>query len=107
MNFIEKIGAGTVAVIILALSPVIVAPVAILDGWVLSKMWGWFIVGRFHLPPLSIPVAIGLALTVRFLTHQHAHDERKGWQKVLDLTVVPLMTLFFGYLLHLWMLHHG
>ena len=31
-------------------------------GFVLTILWGWFIVTTFGLPQLSIPAAIGLAL---------------------------------------------
>ena len=41
---------------------------AIINGWVFSTLWSWFISGTFGLPELSIPVAIGIALTVSFLT---------------------------------------
>ena len=34
---------------------------AIFGGYVLTVLWGWFIVPTFHLPPLTIPVALGLS----------------------------------------------
>ena len=41
----------------------------ILNGLVLKKLWGWFVVANFGLKPLSIPSAIGIALIVSFLTY--------------------------------------
>ena len=43
---------------------------AVLNGWVLSIIWKWFFVPTLHLPSLSIPQAIGIALVVSFLTKQ-------------------------------------
>ncbi len=38
------------------------------QGFVLTKVWGWFVVPSFGLTTLSIPVAIGLVCTMRLLT---------------------------------------
>jgi len=40
------------------------------EGFVFLKLWAWFVVPTFGLPMLTIPVAIGLALLIGFLTHQ-------------------------------------
>lgn len=48
----------------------LIAASSILNGWVLSILWGWFLVPIFGLPPLSIPQAIGVYLVVGFLTKQ-------------------------------------
>ena len=56
--------------VILILTLGVTAVLSIWEGFVLMKLWGWFIVPTFGLPALTIAVAIGLALTVSFLTHQ-------------------------------------
>lgn len=38
-------------------------------GYVLSILWGWFIVSLFHVPALSIPYALGISLILNLLTH--------------------------------------
>lgn len=44
--------------------------VTILKGFVLMKLWGWFVVTLFHdVPPLGLVQAIGLALVVGHLTY--------------------------------------
>ena len=40
---------------------------AVINGWAFSVLWGWFVASTFGLPTLTIPVAIGLALTIGFL----------------------------------------
>lgn len=77
---------------------------ALLNGYVLSKLWAWFIVTTFHAPPLSLPAAIGLALVVSYLTYQHAdtpkNPESKWWSLILVLILRPLMALAFGAVVH-------
>lgn len=36
----------------------------ILRGWVLCKLWAWFVIPTFALPPLHVAVAIGLMVVV-------------------------------------------
>ena len=42
-------------------------PLTIWFGYVLSILWVWFIIPAFHVQPLTIPLAIGVALTVRYI----------------------------------------
>lgn len=94
---------------------------AILDGWVLSILWGWFMVPVFHLPPITIVPAIGIVLTIGFLTQKTPRPvpeekaprpdiekmEREFWGKLTRNVVVPwlspFITLFFGWVVHLFM----
>ena len=46
----------------------------LLNGWVLSVLWGWFAVPVFGLPALSIPAALGVQVIVSFLTKHHRKD---------------------------------
>lgn len=41
-----------------------------LNGWVLSILWGWFFVPTLSLPALGVAQAIGVALVASYLTHQ-------------------------------------
>lgn len=83
---------------------------AILGGLALSVMWGWFVVPTFDAPPLSIPVAIGIALVVSYLTDHRTTAKEKG--KEPDEAIVelvawsigqPLFYLVLGYIVHLFM----
>jgi hypothetical protein len=44
-----------------------IALVAVVQGTVLSVLWGWFVAPFFAVHNLSIPYAIGLTLTFNFL----------------------------------------
>lgn len=101
------------AVAVLALTPVlfgVVALSAIINGWVLSILWGWFIVPVFNIPAISVEQAIGLAMVVSYLTYQHINADSKRKSKgesTVELFVAllarPLITLLFGYILHLFL----
>lgn len=94
------IGATVTLILVIVLS-------SILNGWVLSILWGWFIVPIFELPSLPIAEAIGFATIVTFLTRHSTKtdgDKVSGWINVaVQLTIPPLAYLAFGYVVHLFM----
>lgn len=70
---------------------------AALRGFVLSVMWGWFMVPTFGLPPLGIASAFGVALMVGVLTQDPSAAKEKEKLspgktilKVLMINLVPL-----------------
>jgi hypothetical protein len=46
------------------------AVLAVINGWVLSYLWAWFVAAKFGLPGLGIAEAIGLGMTVSYMTSQ-------------------------------------
>lgn len=90
---------------------VVVALGAILEGYVLTVLWGWFIIPIFHLPPLTIVPAIGIALVVGLLTYHSNPDveekKRTGWEQFAllmgKLFARPLVVLAFGWAVHKFM----
>jgi len=79
---------------------------SILKGYVLSILWGWFIVPVFSLPELTVVSAIGIAIVVSYLTHQY--NENKGEGKSFDKRIAiiilrPFFVLLFGWVVHLFM----
>lgn len=95
---------GVVGVIVLIVAS------SILNGYVLSVLWGWFVVPTFGAPSLSIAPAIGIALVVGYMTHQ-IHDcqkeDRSFSQKIAEgvamIVLKPMLALFFGWIVHLFM----
>ena len=73
-----------------------VTVLAILRGWVLSILWGWFIVPFFGLPVLNIPYAIGIALVISYLTVSSSkkNDDIDYWRS----TATPLFALLIGWI---------
>lgn len=76
-------------------------------GYVLSILWGWFMVTAFALPPLHIANAIGLALVVRYLTHpliDCQEPKREAMERVIRSALIafdtPAFALVFGWVVH-------
>lgn len=85
-----------------------VAGLTILNAFVLIKLWGWFIVPFFGLPPLIIPVAIGIAMIVSFLAipinTAKAEDDpavKKG--HIISGIVRPFVILLLGWIVSSFM----
>lgn len=83
------------------------------SGFVLSIMWGWFITPTFEgAPELSIPAAIGISMIAGYLTYRktpkdpedrHKSDERKLFEALGGMLLLPAMYLALGWVVHLFM----
>jgi|SRR5262245_2466658 len=78
-------------------------------GYVLSIVWGWFVAPTFGIARLSVPVAIGISTTIRFITNQDtpSNDEEKSTSKlitkgVIKAAIVPTGVLFFCWIVKHW-----
>ena len=84
---------------------------SIFNGYVLSVLWGWFIVPVFSLPELTVVPAIGIAIVVSYLTYQYNEsddDDNKSFgekmAKLIAMAILrPLFVLFLGWIVHLFM----
>lgn len=101
LNTEEKVGAG----VLVALGFVaFFCGTAVLDGWTLTVLWGWFIVPIHDLPPLSIPAAIGTAIVVRFLTQSWRKTEGAKLADTLTFAIAkPLAALAIGWIVTLFL----
>lgn len=84
---------------------------ALVIGFTLATLWGWFIVPTFELPALSLAAAIGFAMVVGFLTY-HFDSAKHAEQPQLVEEMIKLLffsifralpTLLIGYIVHLFM----
>lgn len=82
----------------------------LVNGWVISLLWLWFIVPLFHLPSITILQAFGLALIIGRLTKFDVDvraPERSTIDKILHVFGVgiasPLFTLLFGWIIFQFM----
>lgn len=86
--------------------------IAIVRGWVMTVLWSWFVVPTFHLPELSIPVAIGLSLMIgmfiaKRISAEKSEQKKSSSELVGEILGVgfggPLLVLFFGWIITLFM----
>lgn len=73
-------------------------------GLIVQILWGWFIVPTFHLPPISVPVAIGIGSIIGALAYQNDSDDEREFEKIL-LSSYVILSIFFtaGFVAHLFM----
>lgn len=104
MNDDEKAVYGCVGAILAAIA--LFAVSALMNGWALVKLWGWFILPLFESAPvLTIVQAIGIGMVASFLTSTKRDgegDNDKGTTQRLVESFAwaigyPLMTVLFGW----------
>lgn len=91
-------GIGIAFILLLVLS-------AIINGFVLSILWSWFIVPLFGLPTLTIPQAIGISMIVSYLTRHSVlsgNEKQREWLDVISdliswVIAYPLFVLFTAW----------
>lgn len=67
-GLLSKLFALLVGMVFLLYIPSYMLAVALTQAYVLMHLWAWFVVPTFHLPALSLPLAIGMRLVLGFLT---------------------------------------
>ena len=86
---------------------VLTALVYILKGWVLSILWGWFVVPTFHLPPLNVVTAIGVSMVFSYaingLQTAKINEEENTWKKIATMLLAPFVVLGTGWIIHQFM----
>jgi len=81
----------------------------IINGYVLSVLWGWFIKPLFNAPGLSIPAAIGLIMIVELFKSvtNYANDDGLA---ISDIVIIvefldmlkAILILVIGYIVSLY-----
>ena len=97
----ENFGKFMAVVIALILSPII-------GGFVVVKLWAWYVVPIFETNPLRLVEAIGLMLLVQYVSYKHVKPESdEFWESFLEklgaVIFMAAFVLFSGWLVHLFM----
>ena len=82
------------------------------SGFVVTKLWKWFVVPTFDVKELSIPIAIGISLFLFFTTKADLselptkHDDKTTKEKLMQATInvifKPTFILLFGWIVSLF-----
>lgn len=69
------------------------------QGFVLSKLWGWFIAPTFGLPSLQYAIAVGIIVIWRFLNAKQSDATKKesGWSQWGWIFLYPAVFLLLGW----------
>lgn len=81
---------------------------AFMSGWIMAKLWVWFIVPVLLLPQFSIVQFVGFILVIKVIIHGNSNvDKEKKYIdrlvfgtfiKILDVTLLYSMGLVVKYL---------
>lgn len=89
-----------------ALFALVTAVAMTIRGFVLSILWGWFLV-PLGLPVISIPLGIGVALIVTFLTApgkagkaEEKATAEKLQERMTQVFLGPFIALLIGWVVH-------
>ena len=76
---------------------------AILNGWAVSTLWGWFVVPIFGLPDLGILQAIGISLLISVFKTKGYDSKKDGGDAAIALLLAviisPVLSVIVGYIL--------
>lgn len=84
---------------------------SVVNGFVIMKLWGWFIVLAFNARPLQMVEAIGLMLFVRFAENRLAvrrnEKEDRSFLAILQENIFMVIyfaafALLFGWIINLF-----
>ena len=84
------IGGGFAAIFVLAA----------LRAWVITVMWGWYLVPGLGLPPITLPVAFGVSLLITYLVRRDegAKEKKKAPEIIAEALLMPFMVLLVGWI---------
>ena len=94
---------------IVAISVALTPLLSITEGFVLFKLWAWFMVPLLSLPALNLGGCIGVGAVISFVTYQYNSSSNQGnedlivdlVQNVTNSLVRSIVFLVFGSVLHL------
>lgn len=101
-DFNEDVMAG---IAVAVLTPILLAVVYILNGWVIFNYWGWFVLPVFEtLPVITLAQAVGLSLVSSLFktgTYGLAKDENVSkWSKFGMMLFAPVYMVILGWVVH-------
>jgi len=74
----------------------------ILNGYILSILWKWFVMPIFNVSELTTPQAIGIAMTANFLSksknYNSTNDKKITMTDLVLLYLLPILTLVTGWI---------
>ena len=74
-------------------------PQMLINGFVFTKLWQWFIV-PLGAEPIPFVLAIGLGLTIALLTHQYIpkSEDNDWWRPFMSMYVEPFVYLLVDWI---------
>lgn len=93
----DKTGTAVLAVLLLVVN-------AAVHGLILSYLWGWFMVPLLGLPELLVSQAIGISMTVKYMTYQWADvtidDPEQRIRLLKHMVIHPPTCFIIGWIVN-------
>jgi hypothetical protein len=110
----KEILTGCLPMALFPIALIILMP--IINGFVLSFLWEWFIIPIFHAPKISVVQAIGIALIFHFLAQnknfyekkkQSENDDKRKISSFFPVGIILFQTVFSPIIVFLmgWIIH--
>lgn len=79
----------------------------IFTAFVITRLWGWFIVPFFELPELTVLYALGISMTARLIlpSFSDKKSEEYEMEDYLKWVLTPAMGLLLGWIVHLLIIY--
>ena len=102
---------GALAFFAIAFLVAMIIPSVMWSGYVLSIMWGWFIVPTFGLPSLQVGVAIDISGIISFIVPTSDYKKKEEDEGIGEIVLggviravgKPAIFLLFGWIVKSWM----
>lgn len=79
-------------------------PAILLQAWVVTKIWGWYIVPAFGFAPLAMIYAYGLTILVCLIRPgSYAEDDRNVMAKLSAPYLAPCFSFVIGWIGTFWL----
>ena len=79
----------------------------IVDGWVVSNLWRWFVAEPFGVRPIGIAHAVGVCILVGAVTFKPSNPGDVPSEKLINRGIVTALVLMFllgsGWVVHRFM----
>lgn len=94
----EIIGAIGAFTVVLASFASIVIFQAMLGAFVISTLWGWYVVPFLATPSMTLPVAFGISLLVSYMIPaNHCKEDKELSEHIAYAIAMPASALLLGY----------
>jgi hypothetical protein len=78
---------------------------SLVNGLALKLLWGWFGAPLFETIVINYWHAVGISMTVRFLTTQQIPRDNKDLKNLVAYTIYnPALAVFMGYIIYYLMI---
>lgn len=79
---------------------VLSVPLILLNAWIITKIWDWYIVRAFGIAPITMITAFGLSILVSMLHSQqyNGEDKRDPYERIIGVIAAPLVSLLVGWI---------